>query len=109
MKVDKEKMKKIIINEIKETEVILSEFKEITKPVSPDDSIGRISRMDAINNKSTAEFSERQAKNKLNDLKTQLNRLETNEFAMCQNCGENIPIERIIFMPESLFCVRCSK
>lgn len=106
---NKQKIKEIILNEIKETKFILEEFKEITKPVAPDDSIGRISRMDAINNKSTAEFSERQAKNKLNDLRTQLNRLDTNDFGKCQNCKEPIPLERIIFMPESLFCVNCKK
>lgn len=105
----KEQLKNIIISEIKETEMIIEEFKEITKPVAPDGSIGRVSRMDAINNKSTAEFSERQAKNKLNDLKTQLNRLDTPDFAKCQNCGDDIPIERIIFMPESLHCVKCAK
>lgn len=106
---NKQKLKQIIHSEIKDTEMILDEFKEITKPVAPDDSIGRVSRMDAINNKSTAEFSERQAKNKLNDLRTQLNRLETDDFGKCQNCGDEIPLERIIFMPESLFCVNCAK
>jgi DnaK suppressor protein len=106
---NKQKLKQIILSEIKDTEMILEEFKEITKPVAPDDSIGRVSRVDAINNKSTAEYSERQAKNKLNDLRTQLNRLETDEFGKCQNCGEEIPLDRIIFMPESLFCIKCIK
>lgn len=103
-----EKIKHIILSEIKDTESIIAEYKEITKPVSPDNAIGRVSRMDAINNKSTAEFSERQAKKKLEDLKTQLNNINNGKFGKCQNCGDDIPIDRLIFMPESLNCVKCS-
>lgn len=103
-----DKIKQIILSEIKDTEKIIREYKEITKPVSPDNAIGRVSRMDAINNKSTTEFSERQAKKKLEDLKTQLNNIENGKFGKCQNCGDKIPIDRLIFMPESLYCVKCS-
>ncbi|MDC1067639.1 TraR/DksA C4-type zinc finger protein [Candidatus Kapabacteria bacterium] len=102
-------MKEIIVDEIEETKVILNQFKEITKPVSPDNSIGRLSRMEALGSKSTAEFSERQAKNKLSDLETQLLKIDSDDFGKCQNCKELIPIERLFFMPESLFCVSCSK
>ena len=38
------------------------DYKEITKPIAPENAIGRISRMDAINNKSVTEAALRQAK-----------------------------------------------
>lgn len=109
MQIDKEKIKQIILSEIEDTKEIIAEFEEVTKPVSPDNAIGRLSRMEAIGSKSTAEFSERQAKKKLNDLETQLNQLFTDKFGKCYNCGDEIDLKRIFFMPESLKCVNCSK
>jgi len=40
---------------IKETQKVISNLKDLTKPISPENSIGRVSRMDAINNKSVNE------------------------------------------------------
>lgn len=109
MNIDRNKIKQIILNEIEETKEIIAEFKEVTKPVSPDNAIGRLSRMEAIGSKSTAEFAERQAKKKLNDLETQLNLLFTDKFGKCLNCKKEIGLDRIFFMPESLYCIKCSK
>ena len=46
----------------------ISELKELTKPISPSDAIGRISRMDAINNKSVNEAALVSAKSKLRNI-----------------------------------------
>lgn len=62
---DKIDIKQKIQEEISKTEQLVTEYKENTKPVAPDVSIGRISRMDAINNKSVAEAALRQAEQKL--------------------------------------------
>jgi DnaK suppressor protein len=40
------------ISEIEKTETLLVYLKEANQPVGPNNAIGRISRMDAINNKS---------------------------------------------------------
>ena len=37
---------------IEETLIQINEYRELTKPIHPDNAIGRVSRMDAINNKS---------------------------------------------------------
>ena len=44
-------------------------MKEATKPISPENNIGRISRMDAINNKSVAEAAMGATKRKLYTLR----------------------------------------
>ena len=41
--------------EIQKTKKQVEEYKELTRPVEPENAIGRISRMDAINNKSVIE------------------------------------------------------
>ena len=61
-------IKKKIESEILKTEEIILEYKELSKPIAPENAIGRISRMDAINNKSVTEAALRQAMEKLSKL-----------------------------------------
>jgi DnaK suppressor protein len=109
MKIDLNKLEKIILFQIEETKELIQEYVEITRPVSPDNAIGRLSRMEALGSKSRAEFAERQAKKKLQNLETQLSQLHSSKFGKCQDCGNEIGLERIFFMPESLKCVNCSQ
>ena len=104
----KEEIKHNILNEISKTEKIIAEYKELTKPVAPDDAIGRISRMDAINNKSVTEASLRLAEEKLKNLQRVLSRVGTRDFGICIKCGKAIPAGRILYRPESLTCVDCA-
>ena len=104
----KEEIKQTILNEISKTEKLIAEYKELTKPVAPDDAIGRISRMDAINNKSVTEASLRQAEEKLKNLQRVLSRVGTRDFGICIKCGKAIPAGRILYRPESLTCVDCA-
>jgi DnaK suppressor protein len=104
----KEEIKQNILNEISKTEELIAEYKEMTKPVAPDDAIGRISRMDAINNKSVTEASLRQAEEKLKNLQRVLSRVGTRDFGICIKCAKPIPEGRILYRPESLTCVDCA-
>ena len=102
-------IKQKILEEIAKTEKLIVEYKELTKPVAPDDAIGRISRMDAINNKSVTEASLRQAEGKLLNLERVLSRVGTKDFGICIKCGKPIPEGRLIYRPESLKCVDCAR
>ena len=56
MKEEKTKqIKKRIKEEIQNTISSIKEYKSLTKPITPENAIGRVSRMDAINNKSVIE------------------------------------------------------
>ncbi len=103
-----EEIKQKILQEIKKTLKLIAEYKEMTKPVAPDDAIGRISRMDAINNKSVTEASLRQAEKKLRNLQRVQSLVGTSDFGKCIKCGKAIPEARILYRPESLSCVDCA-
>ena len=77
--------------------------------MEPDCAIGRISRMDAINNKSVTEASLRQAEEKLRNLQRVLSRVGTKDFGICIKCGRPTPEARILYRPESLSYVNCAK
>ena len=106
---DKKEIKQKVLDEISKTEKLVQELKEQTKPVVPDVAIGRISRMDAINNKSVTEVSLRHAQQKLKNLKRVLSMYGTEDFGRCIKCRAQIPIGRILLRPESLYCVKCAK
>lgn len=46
---EQEKLETIIHEKIGETKEEIEHLKELTKPIAPDNAIGRLSRMDAIN------------------------------------------------------------
>lgn len=94
---------------IEKTEKQVEEYRELTKPVAPDVAIGRISRMDAINNKSVNEAALRQAEHKLAQLKKVLAKVGKPEFGLCAKCGKPIPLPRILYRPESSRCVNCAR
>ena len=87
----------------------ITQLEENTKPIAPENSIGRVSRMDAINNKSVAEASLRSARRKLAKLKIALTKIEAPEFGRCSRCKQPIPPARLMFMPESTYCVSCAE
>jgi len=94
---------------ISKTEQKIIEFKEMTKPVSPDDAIGRLSRMDAINNKSVAEAALHKAKEKLKQLKFVETQIGTENFGKCNVCAQDIQLGRLIIRPESMYCIKCAQ
>lgn len=101
---------KIKIEEtIKDTEFKIGQLEEVAKPVAPENSIGRVSRMDAINNKSVGEAALRMAKRKLVNLKHALANIDSEGFGLCRQCKQPIPPARLIFMPQSPYCVRCAE
>ena len=86
----------------------IGELRELTKPIAPDDSIGRVSRMDAINNRSVNEAQLRSAEEKLKTVNFALEDFDKPGFGDCRKCGAEIPFGRLMVMPGSSLCVRCA-
>ena len=105
---EKEDVRTKIRLEIKKTSAAIIEYKEATKPISPENAIGRVSRMDAINNKSVIEAALRKAEDKLNKLRLVEDSLDDDNFGLCLRCKSKIPIQRILLMPQIRNCVRCA-
>ena len=98
-----------IIENIKKFESEIVRLEEATKPIAPENSLGRVSRMDAINNKGVAQASLHSARKRLVKLKISLDKIEDPEFGNCANCKNPIQPGRLMFMPESSNCVRCAR
>ena len=102
-------IEQLINKELAITRIQIEDYKELTKPIAPDCAIGRVSRMDAINNKSINEAALRSSEEKLRSLEYVLTKLEDPDFGKCARCGESIPLKRIVLRPQSVYCVRCAR
>jgi DnaK suppressor protein len=98
-----------IEDEIKSTQEKVNEYSELCQPIAPENSIGRISRMDAINNKSVVEAALRVAIDKMQQLKEMQNKIKDADFGICNKCKQAIPFGRLIIQPYSKFCVICAQ
>jgi DnaK suppressor protein len=47
------------------------------------------------------------AEERLKDIEAAMARLEAGTYGICEECGEDIPLERIKALPFTLFCVDC--
>jgi DnaK suppressor protein len=92
-----------------ETGLEITEFTEAAKPVAPDNAIGRISRMDAINNKTFADRKLREAKQRIKRLERVLDKAESSDLGKCNRCGEEIMFKRLLYMPDTLLCISCAR
>ncbi|HHG84735.1 MAG TPA: TraR/DksA family transcriptional regulator [Bacteroidetes bacterium] len=101
----KEKIEKHLIRTRKDA----ADLKELTKPIELSNTIGRLTRMDAINNKSVNEAALREVKEKLRGLEYSLAQYGSDKFGKCVNCGNEIPFGRLCFLPASVKCVKCAR
>ncbi|WP_147820917.1 TraR/DksA family transcriptional regulator [Salidesulfovibrio onnuriiensis] len=106
----KKQFKEAVAREMEEIRAEIPRLEEQCKPVAPDASLGRLTRMDNIVNQSVAQ-------KQLSHLKTRLLRLEAAlrnvdedpDFGLCLECGDPIPMARLLAMPESELCVECAE
>jgi len=93
---------------IKELEVSLPSLKESAKPVELEESIGRLTRMDAIGAQAINKKNYENAKNKLVQLGRALSEIDSDDFGLCMECEEPINFKRILAVPESRLCINCA-
>ena len=105
---DKNGLRKKIEQEISKTKASIAEYKQEVQPMAPDVAIGRVSRMDAINNRSVVQAALRKAEEKLVALKRVHEKIDGEDFGVCLKCHNEIPLGRILIRPESLLCVNCA-
>lgn len=105
---EKEEIAGIIDEQIESVSEEIKELTELTKPISLDASIGRLSRMDAINNKTINESALREKKSILQKLERAQERYKVGKLGTCLKCGNDIPLGRLKIMPYTTRCVQCA-
>lgn len=105
---EKIKLKQAMEQKILELTDLVKNLKEATKPMGLDNAIGRVSRMDYINNKSVGEAGLRKAEDDLRALERWLSVYDSEKFGKCTRCGQEINMNRLLIIPASSRCISCS-
>lgn len=104
---DKNDLHRKLIEEVKSIKEKIITLGKMSKPIAPDNAIGRLTRMEAINAKSINDANIRTAKIRLMKLEKALEGINDPDFGICQLCEKKIPLKRLMIVPESNVCVQC--
>ena len=72
------------------------------------DSVGRLSRMDAMQQQAMAQATERRRVQERRRIKAAFERIEDGEWGYCATCGEEIAEARLRHDPSVAVCVGCA-
>ncbi len=72
-------------------------------------AVGRLSRMDALQNQAMAKATSARRQAERSRLVTALTRMEEGEYGYCEDCGEEIATGRLKLDPSARQCVECAK
>ena len=93
-----------------ELQALEASSKEATQPVALDQpSVGRLSRIDAMQAQQVALETARRRQHQLLAIEGALRRLESGEYGCCSVCGEEIDVRRLRVVPTSTRCVTCAE
>ena len=101
--------KKLILAEIAELEGLSKSSKSGRDPVTLDQqSVGRLSRMDAMQQQSMDLAREERRQQRLGILAAALQRIEADDYGYCLRCDEPIKPARLQIDPAVTTCVSCT-
>ena len=113
-------MDELVLSELQELEQDLTDLRselrhilevseEGTRPVDLDEPIGRLSRMDAMQQQSMARANRQTADVRLKQVKAALKRFAHEEYGYCLECEEPIGYTRLKVRPEAPLCINCQR
>jgi len=91
-----------------EAQATLESSAEGAKPVDLELSIGRLSRVDAMQQQQLAVARRRRVLAALQQVQRALSRLDDGLYGACLNCEEPIGFARLALRPEASRCRRCA-
>lgn len=79
-----------------------------SEAVSPDVSIGRLSRLESMQHQQIALAGKRRLEDERSRLIEARRRIDAGTFGRCLFCGRDIPSDRLLIKPDAVSCVGCS-
>ena len=90
-----------------ELEQLLNDSQESSKTVELDQPIGRLSRMDALQQQAMAKANRAGTERRLKLIESALLAFKQQRYGECRRCEEPIGFPRLKARPESPFCLEC--
>lgn len=104
-----ETFRSLIEERMREAAAEIAQSDEDVKPISPDVSIGRLSRMDSMQMQQMALEARRRQQMLLVRLEEAMKRLDQGVFGSCLQCGADIAEDRLRYQPDAVLCMNCAR
>lgn len=103
----KQELHKELLNLRDELQKLLADSSDGAQPVSLNEPIGRLSRMDAMQQQSMVQANRRTAQTRLTRIEAAMRRCTDDDYGLCASCEEEIGYARLKAQPETPFCIDC--
>ena len=90
-----------------ELKQLLEMTREGTQTVELDEPIGRLTRMDAMQQQSLSAANRRDHDLRRRQVQPALNLIERGDYGLCRRCEDPIGYPRLKARPESPYCIDC--
>lgn len=104
-----ESCKQELIAERAQLEEMLKITKSDARPVGLSEPIGRLTRMDAIQQQQMTKATRAGHERKLRLIDSALETFETGDYGLCRSCEEPVGYRRLKARPETPFCLDCQE
>lgn len=104
-----ETFRPLIEERMREAAEEIAQGEEDTKPIAPDVSIGRLSRMDSMQMQQMALEARRRQQMLIVRLEEALRRIDQGAYGQCLQCNQEIAEERLRYQPDAVLCMRCAR
>lgn len=88
---------------------LIEQTTEGAAPVDIGEPIGRLSRMEAMQQQAMTAANRRASERRLSMVHMALGRLDRGEYGDCQSCDEPIAYRRLEARPEAALCLGCQR
>ena len=101
-------IKNKIIEDLAPLKNEITELQEKTKPIGPDVSLARLTRLEMIGEKQVNEHAMHEAKIRQNKLEYALRKVDDEAYGFRVECEDEIPFERLLILLESSRYIECA-
>jgi len=103
------KYKELLLTRQEELQKLITDTKGNSATVTLDQtSVGRLSRMDAMQGQAMAEEVKRRRDMEMSRIEAALERINEDDYGYCLTCGEDIDIKRLELDPSISLCSKCA-
>jgi DnaK suppressor protein len=102
-----DELHRVLLSERDRLEELLELSKEGARPVDLGEPIGRLTRMDAIQQQQMTKASRRSYETRLRQIQAALDLFGKDDYGYCRLCEEPIGYPRLKARPEAPFCLSC--
>jgi len=108
--IDVTRFKSLLLDERRILRDIASSGEQGAQTVELDQTrVGRVSRMDALQQQAMSQESMRRRQIALRNIESALARIESGDYGYCIDCGEDIAEGRLEIDPAGPLCVNCAR